>query len=107
VSDGQKTTYMRRSHRQHRGLTGHARSVSKVYKIRRGEQFATERKQQATDLTADLLRNDEWTKVEFKEYNWKCVGGAAAVPKLRSCVCAHAGGSAGPRLLSRPALCTH
>ena len=45
-----------------------------VFKVRKGPHFALEKKQQATDLTHELLVDNAYTKLSFKKYNFKALG---------------------------------
>lgn len=46
----------------------------KTYRIERGPKFALQRRQAATDLTAEMIRSGAWKDAEFKQYNFKALG---------------------------------
>lgn len=46
----------------------------KSYKVTKGENFATERKELETELTSDMLRTGEWKDATFKKYNFNALG---------------------------------
>lgn len=46
----------------------------KTWHITRGAHFSTERKKQATDLTAEMMKSGGWKNEEFKEYNFEAKG---------------------------------
>ena len=46
----------------------------KSYKVTKGENFATERKELETELTQDMLRTGEWKDATFKKYNFNALG---------------------------------
>ena len=46
----------------------------KSYKVTKGENFATERKELETELTSDMLRTGDWKNATFKKYNFNALG---------------------------------
>lgn len=48
------------------------KSVS--YNVQKGPDFAPQRVKHTTDITAEMLRNDEWKKHTFKAYNFNALG---------------------------------
>ncbi|CEO96770.1 phenylalanine--tRNA ligase [Plasmodiophora brassicae] len=46
----------------------------KRYSLTRGAEFALERRQLATDLTAEMLQSQSWKTAQFKAYNYKAKG---------------------------------
>ncbi|XP_059647677.1 phenylalanine--tRNA ligase alpha subunit, cytoplasmic-like [Cornus florida] len=48
--------------------------IWKGYSIRKGANYAPERKKVATDLTRDYLQRGDWKELEFKEYNFSAKG---------------------------------
>ncbi|KAA8536104.1 hypothetical protein F0562_028582 [Nyssa sinensis] len=51
-----------------------APQIWKGYSIRKGTNYAPERKKAATDLTRDHLQRGDWKELEFKEYNFSAKG---------------------------------
>uniref|UniRef100_A0A5B7BSD1 phenylalanine--tRNA ligase n=1 Tax=Davidia involucrata TaxID=16924 RepID=A0A5B7BSD1_DAVIN len=51
-----------------------APQIWKGYSIRKGTNYAPERKKAATDLTRDHLQRGDWKDLEFKEYNFSAKG---------------------------------
>lgn len=49
-------------------------SSIKRYSLTRGAEFALERRQLATDLTAEMLQSQSWKTAQFKAYNYKAKG---------------------------------
>nr|XP_011457745.1 PREDICTED: probable phenylalanine--tRNA ligase alpha subunit isoform X2 [Fragaria vesca subsp. vesca] len=48
--------------------------VKKLFSVRRGPNYAPERKKVATDLTRDMLQSSDWKNMEFKEFNLNAKG---------------------------------
>jgi phenylalanyl-tRNA synthetase alpha chain len=46
------------------------------HSVSKGPKFARERKKLETDLTAEFLKADAWTEIEFKQYNFRAKGEA-------------------------------
>ncbi|KAL3516743.1 hypothetical protein ACH5RR_023645 [Cinchona calisaya] len=46
----------------------------KGYSVRKGPNYAAERKKVATDLTRENLQRGDWKELEFKEYNFSAKG---------------------------------
>ena len=46
------------------------------FKVAKGDKFALEIPDEATDLTADMLASGAWKAATFKPYNFKALGAA-------------------------------
>jgi phenylalanyl-tRNA synthetase alpha chain len=55
-----------------RKLVGVGKAIN--YEVRKGPEYSTELRTQATDLTADMLASGAWQTESFKPYNFKALG---------------------------------
>ena len=49
-----------------------------TWRVEKGPKFASERKKQATDLTAEMIKSGAWREESFKAYNFDALGLAPA-----------------------------
>lgn len=59
-----------------------------VYAVAPGAKFATQRRVEFKDLTAEMVRSGEWAGKDVKPYNWNALGTPVEWCVLPPCVLA-------------------
>lgn len=48
--------------------------VTKFYRIEKGENYSEQRKKKVNELTSEMIQNNTWQDMEFKDYNLNTLG---------------------------------